>query len=193
MPQHLFWGEILNALIGFDPTAPLPVIERTTKEGESSKDLAQNKVLKHKKKLSDQDAEFTPLLSDQDISEETLKELLSLTEGDHEFTGAKNPLTTEDIQNLQGGVENKAMEEAPKEGAPDPDFAHMSDDDKLNYYLDQMRQQMQQPKDAEKDKKADAKAAPESELPDVAKVGPLAIGQRVSFITEQMKIGIEAW
>ncbi|WP_299466927.1 hypothetical protein, partial [uncultured Microscilla sp.] len=29
MPQYLFWAEILKALVGFDPTAPLPAIERT--------------------------------------------------------------------------------------------------------------------------------------------------------------------
>ncbi|EAY23794.1 conserved hypothetical protein [Microscilla marina ATCC 23134] len=30
-------------------------------------------------------------------------------------------------------------------------------------------------------------------MPDVAKVGQLSVEQRLSFITSQMKIGIEAW
>lgn len=149
-----------------------------------------------KKKLSDQDAAFTPMIKGEDLSEETLTELLNLPEGDHEFPGAKNPLTAQDIKSLQGGVENSEQnQEAPKEGKSNPDFANMTDDDKLNYYLDQMRTQMQQPKGKGKadGKKGDKKNAPGQELPDVAKVGPLDVGQRLSFITSQMKIGIEAW
>ncbi|WP_299460867.1 hypothetical protein [uncultured Microscilla sp.] len=119
----------------------------------------------------------------------------NLEEGDHDFDGAKNPLTVKELKGLNDEVEAKESDiEAKADSKPEtanPDFANMSDDDKLNHYLEQMRAQLAQPKGKEGKKKD--KAAPAQELPDVAKVGPLSVEQRLSFITSQMKIGIEAW
>ena len=190
MPQYLFWAEILKALVGFDPTAPLPVIERIKKDGANTNDVAQNKALLDKKKLSNDDAEFKPLLDETALSPETLKSLQDLEEGEHNFNGAKNPLTTRDLKGLNDSAANDEEMADKKVSVPDPDFARMTDDDKLNHYLDQMREQMSQPKG---DKGKEKDKAPAQELPDVAKVGPLAVEKRMSFIASQMKIGIQSW
>jgi len=196
MHQYLFWGELMAALLGTNPNDPLPGIERLEKpqtDGQSTDNtdgIDPNMALLQKGELDESDIEIDQILGEDALSEELLVELSEMGEGTYDFPGNSNPLSMQEfLGEPAGGDEENIGEEA----TPTPDFANMTDDEKLAYYLQQMR-----------DNLSTADASPEAagqpvhveaadQIPDVAKVGPLSVDQRVSFIVSQMKIGLEMY
>jgi len=196
MHQYLFWGELMAALLGTNPNDPLPGIERLDKpqtDGQSTDNtdgIDPNMALLQKGELDESDIEIDQILGEDALSEELLTELGAMGEGTYEYPGDSNPLS---IQEFLGEPAGGDEENIGEEATPTPDFANMSDDAKLAYYLQQMRDNM-----------STADASPEAagqpvhvevadQIPDIAKVGPLTVGQRTKFILSQMKIGLEMY
>ncbi|MEM0996006.1 MAG: hypothetical protein AAGN35_02955 [Bacteroidota bacterium] len=118
-----------------------------------------------------------------------------------ELGGAEEPITTADLRQIGfAGAEGKMDSEAggpemEAEAAPNPDFASMSDDAKLDYYLKQMGgDSSKMETGAEGGEMAADLAGGEGGLESLqAKTGPLSVAQRLGFVVQQMARGIGVW
>lgn len=183
MPGHLFWGEMMAAILGSNPNDPLPGIERTAEAAAAETD--PDMELLKKAQLEAGDIDIDQILGDDAISPELVEELSEMGEGTYNFAGDANPFSKEEFLGENGALEDEAEQMSP-------DFANMSDDEKLQYYLEQMQGNLSS-SDASPDAVGQKNVEGADQIPDVAKVGPLSAEQRASFLIEQMKIGLEMW
>lgn len=196
-PDYLFWDEILVAMVGFNPTSPLPGIERTdgadaALDSDGVADPSQE--LLNKEELSPEDVEIDPILGEDALSPEVLDELNGMEEGEYPFEGVANPITMDDFRNPENGKDETDESDSGEIVAPTsgPDFQAMSDDDKLQWYLSKMETDAGGEAVAEGGEQGEKTSQSES-LPDEMKVGPLSVEKRIWFFTQQMKIGIQQW
>ncbi|MCB0397533.1 MAG: AHH domain-containing protein [Flavobacteriales bacterium] len=205
MPDH-FWSQVSVELTGQDLTKPLPGIERTTppvapgaSPGSASAanlDPASTALLS-KNQLSAEDVVIDPV-PEMDIDKELFIDAASHGDGELMFGNEEaGDLTLEEIRAMSGfdataaaaggSMPGGATADASGGGAGGPDFANMTDSQKMDYYLAQMNPQCNDM----------AGPAPTGEtdnsIPDVAKVGPLSVGQRAGFVLSQVKKGIANW
>lgn len=219
MPDY-FLGASSEEAIGTDVTEPLDGMERSPKEEERYQQLTsgdsssitttaeaseavsnENTTLASKEVLDDEDfslSEQTEAFSDIDWQSTPLEEGQVM-----ELGGAADPVTTEDLRQANFAAEN-SPEAAPNseiepttelEGeTPDPDFAAMNDDEKLDYYLDQMGKDSGEMETGEKGGEMEAALSEEQSLEALqAKTGPLSVDKRLGFVIKQMIIGIKIW
>lgn len=185
MPDHLFWGQIFEAMLGQDPTQPLANIERT-KPAETStttNDFGDTNDLLNKDELAPSDIELEETLTRDHLSPELLSELEAMNDGTYEFEGSDNPFNIQEFLDSQNTV-NSSEGSSGTEGF---DFANANDDQKLQYYLDEMKSSSL-PGEL---KDGQSEVAEDNNIPDVMKVGPLGVSQRMWFIKEQLIIGLE--
>ncbi|GLR16685.1 eCIS core domain-containing protein [Portibacter lacus] len=86
--------------------------------------------------------------------------------------------------------------EGEEGGIPNPDFKTMSDEAKLQYYLDQMLPETEQAAAQQPSPEAAGKEASNSETTDaalIAKTGRLGVGQRLAFMGKQMLTGMKVF
>lgn len=185
MPDHLFWGQIFEAMLGQDPTKPLANIERTEPVSlqNAVNTVKSNDGLLNKEELDPSDIEVEEALTREHLSPELLSELGSIDEGIYEFEGSDNPFNIQEFSNTQTTV-NPSEGSSTSEGF---DFANSNDNQKLQYYLDEMKSSSLQGDLRE----GQPEVEEDKNIPDVMKVGPLDVSQRLWFIKEQLIIGLE--
>lgn len=202
MPSH-FWGQVSEELLGMDVTKPLPAIERKEPKkhlgqgigmapSSSVVDPATQKLLK-KSELSETDVVIDPV-PEIELPPELFSSVI-IPEGEEIMFGreGEGDLTIDELRALTEGETGAQVENTEGMGGevstPDggSDFAGMSDEDKMDFYLSQMKPQCNDMKGEQPTGESD------SSIPDEAKVGPLSVSQRAGFVLEQVKIGIGNW
>ena len=198
-PQH-FWNAIFEELTGTDSSKPLAAIERTEEpstktqaEGLSATGAytAKDEKLLKKESLSSSDIAIEPI-QDISLSPELNMQIAENNGNDIEFGGAgDNSMSVQELQSTMNPQSDEAGSHHSSTeatlGGQESDFESMSDEEKLQYYLDQMN-----PSCEDTSKNTGSGDGGES-IPDVAKVGPLSVSQRKEYILKQMKKGITNW
>lgn len=203
MPDH-FWGQVSEELLGMDISKPLPAIERKEPRkvpGQgigmtSSSSVAdpESQTLLNKSELAESDVVIEPV-PEIELPTELFSSIV-VPEGQGIMFGqeGESDLSMDELRALSGGEvvsetneDGEVSESAvPAEGGGS-DIANMSDEEKMNYYLSQMKPQCSDMEGEQPTGESD------SSIPDEAKVGPLSVSQRAGFIAEQLKVGISNW
>jgi hypothetical protein len=193
-PDH-FWDAIFEELTGTDASKPLAAIERT--EQPDSKKQAEglaktgaysaiDEALLKKERLTSSDFNIEPV---QEIS--LSPELdIQIAQGDAEeieFGGAgDDSISLQDLQTSSNPQSETSNTGNVNNGGDTPGFESMTDEEKLQYYLDQMNPSCD-------DTSKEGEGGSSESIPDVAMVGPLTSSQRKEYILKQMKKGISNW
>lgn len=193
-PDH-FWDAIFEELTGTDASKPLAAIERTEQpdskkqaEGlaETGDYSAIDEALLKKESLTSSDFNIEPV---QEIS--LSPELdIQIAKGDAEeieFGGAgDDSISLQDLQTSSYPQSETLNTGNVNNGGDAPGFESMTDEEKLQYYLDQMNPSCN-------DTSKEGEGGSSESIPDVAMVGPLTSSQRKEYILKQMKKGISNW
>lgn len=213
MPGH-FVGELSEEIMGTNVTTTLEGIERSPAEEDLYKKLMLEEIAKE-----EEPADETPAATPEIVPEVTSKEVLSqddavlqggtqempeslaanfkgLPDGEIELGGAgSETVTTPDLQE-QSQAAVPGGDTAPEiagDSGEQADFATMSDDQKLQYHIDQMGMDAGS-MDTKTTGQAPEKKAPETTLPGLqAKTGILGVAQRTGFAVKQMFKGMSVW
>ena len=194
--------------LGTDVTSSLPNVERTDAQiikwneilGDRGAGMKEDGSLQEpgiaaKSSLNDRDVELpeAPLDIEPSIWQQAMAFIGA--GGKWEIGGASSPVTTTQLQQTVFG-----QEEVPKgtettgdaeNGKSLPDFASMSDDDKLTYYIREMGNTSEKPNAQSTEKAVDDQADDYQTL--VAKTGKLSVTQRLGFAGKQMLKGMGMW
>jgi hypothetical protein len=214
-------GALFEAFIGTDVTQPLPNVERTEAEiaqheGGRIPDtaVAAEGIGPGEQAARSELANATSLTDDQvttdgmmEMEPALLADLGSIPDGGLlDLGGAAEPVTTAQLQELAFGAAAGANGSGPtgrlpeeaaapeldgEPGGSGPDFASMSDEEKLDYHIAQMDQQLTAPSTA--DAKDPTPATQDPGVPYEVKTGRLGMGTRLSFVGRQMVKGMEIW
>ncbi len=208
-------GALFEEFVGTDVTQPLPNVERTdqeitqhqsgdlpsntlTTETSSSAELTAQNELATTNRLTDDQITIDSML---ELDQDFLQNLPPISEGGQlEMGGAADPVTTEQLQeSVFGGISEESdgnVEEVLPESesetldqTPDPGFANMSDDEKLDYHIHKMDQDIAPPSTG--DAKSTETATEDPGIPYEVKTGRLGIGKRLDFVGRQMLKGMQ--
>jgi hypothetical protein len=171
-------------------------------ESMSENAVAGEAVLMNKTKLTDDDFEME---SQIDLDADLIKSLPEMKDGQKlELGGVPNPVTAEDLSNEVFGSQN-AENAAPEAmggngsmegkdagaegGGVDMEWLAKTDEEKLQWNIDQMGENSEMPNAQE------AKGASEEkhDMPLERKTGRLGVGRRLAFVGEQMMKGMAMW
>ncbi len=201
MPNY-FMGQMSEELLGFDLTQPLAGIERSGSEGsainvngqEASVPIENERLLRNSQ-LSNEDVMVDPV-SELQLDPELITSLGLSENGEVRFgEPGGNDISTLEIQesiigSSTGGTDAGFQEQLgaqQPEGGEAPDFANITDNEKLSHYLSEMDEPQCE------DAPPQQSGGQTEEVPDIAKVGPLTVAQRADFVLGQMQRGISNW
>ncbi|MCG8333545.1 MAG: DUF4157 domain-containing protein [Proteobacteria bacterium] len=149
-----------------------------------------------------------------EISPQLLRHLPPIDFGqDIELGSNSNPITRDQLQNAfaTGGndvdgiadsitdsivADHQSQQDQDQQSnqQPDPDWANMTDDQKLDHYIEQMGKEPPAP---EGNQTTQPEQQPDStntqDIPYIAKTDRLSVGQRLSFVGRQMMKGMQMW